>query len=87
MQITEDLSNTEESADVLDVIYDVALDPERYDELSDAWADRLWPQIAAGGAAELENRVSAHIFRAEKILDRISTHPEDAEIPEIARYV
>lgn len=87
MQITDDLSNTEGSVDVLDVIYDVALDPERYDDLSDAWADRLWPQIAAGGAAELENRVSAHILRAEKILDRISTHPEDAEIPEIARYV
>ena len=49
MQITDDLSNTEGSVDVLDVIYDVALDPERYDDLSDAWADRLWPQIAAGG--------------------------------------
>ncbi len=87
MQTTLGSADHSAPADVLDVIYDVALDPARYDELSDAWDAKLWPQIAGGGAAELETRVFSHFKRAEEILDRLGGDPQDAEIPEISRYV
>ena len=74
-------------ADVLDVIYDVALDPARYDELARTWDAKLWPRIAAGDAVELENRVFSHFQRAEEILDRLGGDPQRAGIPEIARFV
>lgn len=87
MPIPDASSNTLEAGDVLDVVYDVALDPARYDELSDAWDAKLWPQISEGANAEMETRVQSHFRRAEEILDRIGGDPHKAEIPEIARYV
>ena len=72
---------------VLETIYDVALDPQRYDELSKAWEAKLWPQIAEGGAAALETRVHSHFQRAEEILDRLSAQPAETEILEITSFV
>lgn len=75
------------SSDVLDAIYEVALEPANYEGLSDVWEAKLWPQIASGANAEVESRVFSHFKRAEEFLDRISNGPKDAELSEIAKYV
>lgn len=72
---------------MLDAIYDVALEPSKYEHLSDVWEASLWPQIETGVAADLETSVFAHFRRAEEFLDLIGSHSEDADLPEIARYV
>ncbi len=81
-------STTESSIDdVLGVIYDVALDPMRYEELCVSWEAVLWPQIQQGANTSLESRVVSHFTRAEDVLDLIESHPSDAGLPEIAGFL
>ncbi|MEM8651532.1 MAG: LuxR C-terminal-related transcriptional regulator [Pseudomonadota bacterium] len=73
--------------DVVDVVYDVALDPKRYEELCGTWEVALWPQIQERGNVNLENRVFSHFIRAEEILDRLDADASNADLPEIARLI
>lgn len=73
--------------DVLGVIYDVALDPARYEELCASWEAVLWPQIRDGANSKLESRVVSHFTRAEDVLDLIESHPSGAGMPEIAGFL
>lgn len=74
-------------SEVLDAIYDVALEPANYEVLAEVWRVKLWPQIENGAATEVETRVFSHFKRAEEFLDRIGATPNEAELSEIAKYV
>ncbi len=87
MKTSDDSSEPQRADDVLEAIYDVALEPSNYEMLSDVWEAKLWPQIETGDAANLETSVFAHFKRAEEFLDLIGLQSEDADLPEIARYV
>ena len=81
-------SNGESSVDdVLAVVYDVALNPNRFEELSAAWETELWPHIQQGANSDLESRVLSHFTRAEEILDRLGSNARDANMSEIAGLI
>ncbi len=70
--------------EIIDRIYQVAIDPERYEDLLDIWEDRLGPARGIKGMpgedqqllmrdAELES----HMARATSVLDHLDRHSPD----------
>lgn len=60
-------------ADVIDHLYEVAIDPSRYETLLDRWEEMISPQraaVAASGRIEL-NHLAGHVERADQVLDRV----------------
>ena len=59
--------------EVLGAVHDVALDPDRYDELCETWEAVLWPQINSRTNERFETKVLSHFERAEEVLDLIGS--------------
>jgi pimeloyl-ACP methyl ester carboxylesterase/DNA-binding CsgD family transcriptional regulator len=66
----------QKKTDIIDHIYDVALDPIRYEQLLDVWESRMAP--LRGKETEIEQDVLAHASRASEFLDRLK-HPNEEE--------
>ncbi|MGL4489722.1 MAG: LuxR C-terminal-related transcriptional regulator, partial [Rhizobiaceae bacterium] len=69
----------QKQADIIDHIYDVALDPIRYEQLLDAWETKMGPLRGAKGQKNVETDLLAHASRASEFLDRLKT-AEDASL-------
>lgn len=70
---------------VISHIYDVALDPARFDELVDSWEQsvptlQLAGQAGEAGIVELDSALGAHIQRADAFLDQLRYDAPDAGI-------
>ncbi|MCC7320258.1 MAG: helix-turn-helix transcriptional regulator [Rubellimicrobium sp.] len=63
--------------EVIDRIYEVAVDPGRFEELLDQWEAMIGPQRAAagGGGALALPRFEGHFARASQVLDRMAGDP------------
>ncbi len=61
------------SGDMVDAVYEVALDPSRYDELVSQWHLEL--QIAANRSLDSQSPLADHFERATTILERV--HQDD----------
>lgn len=80
--------STKDRDQTIDRLYDVALDPERYEALLDAWEAAIGPLRAS---AELhapnvltDPMLDAHFERAEEVLDRMRDMPAPAAGPDTA---
>ena len=56
-------------AEIVEQLYDVALDPIRLEELLDTWEDHLAP-LRGGQTPADDPGIDAHITRAQVFLDR-----------------
>lgn len=68
--------------DVIDRLYDVAVDPSRYEELLDHWEAMIGPHRAAANASEAPLGLSgydSHFARADRVLDRVIAAGLDEE--------
>lgn len=62
--------------EVIDRLYEVAVDPSRYEELLDRWEEMIRPQRAQAGSGSLGLReFEGHFLRAAKVLDRVLGDP------------
>ncbi len=61
--------------DLISRVYDVALDPARYEELLDSWEDSVWvrrsPHFAAKDVVS-DPGVHEHFLRAERVMERLN---------------
>ena len=83
--------------EIIDRIYHVAIDPERYEDLLDIWEERLGPARGLAGVpgaglqlmmrdAELVMRdaeLESHMARAASVLDRLDTNSPDTVLAQI----
>ncbi|MEM7642228.1 MAG: hypothetical protein AAF366_06830, partial [Pseudomonadota bacterium] len=66
-------------ADLIGHLYDVALDPARYEELLDVWEARIGKTRPAGidqGRVFTDPEIEAHFERADLVLDRARPQPD-----------
>jgi len=67
--------------EIIDRIYQVAIEPERYEDLLDIWEERLGPSRgAADGGIQLLMRdaeLESHMARAASVLDHLDRHSPD----------
>jgi pimeloyl-ACP methyl ester carboxylesterase/DNA-binding CsgD family transcriptional regulator len=64
--------------ELIDHIYDVALDPMRYEQLLDAWESRMAPLRGGNTHDDVGPDLLAHAARASEFLDRLK-HPIEEE--------
>ncbi len=68
--------------EVIDRLYEVAMDPTRYEEFLDHWENMIRPlRKGANGAlvdADLDAEYYSHFMRADKFLERLDDHPTQA---------
>ncbi|WP_227270226.1 alpha/beta fold hydrolase [Roseobacter weihaiensis] len=74
-------------SEIISRLYDVALDPTRYEELLDVWEKRVGdirPGSVAQGQIFTDHEIEAHCERANVFLDRVeaSSDPRDALLAE-----
>lgn len=63
----------DDASDIVNSLYDVALDPARYEMLLDLWEERIAPLRGRRGPAGDEFRdaiLEGHVLRADQVLDR-----------------
>lgn len=87
----------DQKAEIVDRLYDVALDPIRLEQLLEAWEGRMAPLRAGvvGSAIDMvDPEIEAHVARASVFLDRFeagrdhaSYHSVLAEIPRSAAFL
>ncbi|MCX7645518.1 MAG: LuxR C-terminal-related transcriptional regulator [Rhodobacteraceae bacterium] len=85
----------EARAEIVDRLYEVALDPIRLEELLDVWEGRIAPLRADAAPGAIEDAdLEAHVGRASVFLDRFEATRQDggyrsvlAEIPRRAAFV
>lgn len=65
-----------ERREIIDSLYDVAVDPSRLEELLDKWEKAIGPYRASGDRQEINSfadaNIEAHFLRANVFLDRIA---------------
>lgn len=62
--------------DLIDRIYEVAVDPSRYEELLDHWEAMMAPRRATAGPSDASLLLFAgHFERAAQVLDRVAAEP------------
>ena len=62
-------------AEIIERLYDVAIDPDRYEQLLDSWESRIGPMRPAAialGEPLRDAELEAHFERADVFLDRLS---------------
>lgn len=93
-KIEEPASETTLQDEVIDRLYEVAVDPSRYEALLDHWEKMIQPQRAAansGGQPHIApalglKQFEGHFQRADQVLDRaIAAAEEDRDMPVIAQ--
>ena len=66
---------TRQTNDIIDHLYEVAVDPTRYESLLDHWEAMIQPQRAATNLADHPviglDHLSGHVERADQVLDRV----------------
>lgn len=67
-------------AEIIDHIYDVALDPIRYEQLLDVWESRMAPLRGKETDQDIEPDVLAHARRASEFLDRFRNDSEEESL-------
>jgi pimeloyl-ACP methyl ester carboxylesterase/DNA-binding CsgD family transcriptional regulator len=85
----------EAKAEIVDRLYEVALDPIRLEDLLDVWEGRVAPLRAGAAPGAIEDPdIEAHVGRASVFLDRFEATREDGgyrsvldEIPRRAAFV
>lgn len=88
-QMDEAAQETAQSRDrVISLLYDVALDPARFDTLLNGWEEAMAPRRKRGeGFADLERdeALTAHFERADAVLDKVdnSAAPNAPRLPDI----
>lgn len=70
--------------EIIDRIYQVAIEPERFEDLLDIWEERLGPARGAMGPAGdgmqlliQDTELESHLARATSVLDRLGTQSAD----------
>ncbi|QKV18376.1 alpha/beta fold hydrolase [Oricola thermophila] len=70
--------------EIIDRIYQVAIEPERYEDLLDIWEERLGPSRGVGSAQEGSLRLlmrdvelESHMARAASVLEQLDRHSPD----------
>lgn len=84
---------TNQSDAVIDRLYEVAVDPSRYEALLDHWEAMIGPQRAAAHGSETSviglDHLAGHVERADQVLDRVLrddvSSPPQAMIDQIDR--
>ena len=75
-------ADTAETRDrVISLLYDVALDPARFDALLNGWEDAMAPRRHRGDDFEdlvEDAALTAHFDRANEVLDKVETSPMNA---------
>ena len=69
----DDAAELARRAEIIDRLYDVALEPARYEALLDSWERRMGPRrraTADGGTSLSDSELEAHFRRADAFLDR-----------------
>ena len=76
------MANTDpqRKADIIDHIYDVALDPIRYEQLLDVWESRMAPLRRNSSEITVEADLLAHASRASEFLDRLKNPDEEESL-------
>lgn len=87
----------DQRAEIVDRLYDVALNPTRLEELLDVWEAHIGPTrhaLAEVGSAFCDPEIEAHINRAAVFLDRLEATRDDAvyrsvleDIPRSAAFI
>jgi len=70
----------EEKAEIVDRLYEVALDPIGLEALVDVWEGRLGPlrgRLAEGASPIVDPEIEAHVGRAQVFLDRLDATRRD----------
>ena len=90
----EQAIGSEAKAEIVDRLYEVALDPIRLEDLLDVWEDRIAPLRGDGASAVEDADLEAHVGRASVFLDRFeATRPDGGyrsllnEVPRRAAFV
>jgi pimeloyl-ACP methyl ester carboxylesterase/DNA-binding CsgD family transcriptional regulator len=72
--------NPPHKAEIIDHIYDVALDPIRYEQLLDVWESRMAPLRGKDTDQGIEPDLLAHARRASEFLDRLRDDSEEESL-------
>jgi pimeloyl-ACP methyl ester carboxylesterase/DNA-binding CsgD family transcriptional regulator len=90
----EQAIGSEAKAEIVDRLYEVALDPIRLEELLDVWEDRIAPLRGDTAGTVEDAEIEAHVGRASVFLDRFeATRPDGGyrsllnEVPRRAAFV
>ena len=85
---------SEAKAEIVDRLYEVALDPIRLEELLDVWEDRIAPLRGDSAGSVEDADIETHVGRASVFLDRFeATRPDGGyrsllnEVPRRAAFV
>lgn len=72
------MTDPADNHDLISRLYDVALDPSRYEELLDQWEAAMGPLRREADPGFLDDgRLSEHVSRANAVLDKIGTGDSD----------
>lgn len=69
----------EDKAEIIDRLYDVALDPIRLEDLLEVWESHAAPLRGGGGVAPTDSVIEAHLDRASVFLDRFEATRAEAD--------
>ncbi len=72
------IPDSNKKTDIVDHIYDVALDPIRYEQLLDAWESRIAPLRGKNDLQATQLEFLSHTSRASEFLDRFKNPEEES---------